>query len=153
MSQLSLDILILAHGRDSHQQLYHGVIQEFLLCYPYQCSVSGLVEIIANSQLLLACYSIDLFVSLLSFQWQKWLRTWEDGDDMGDGNAELFIRTLNLSSRSLDESLFSHPKYKQLLEITSRVCGQLRLFQNRKVRNNSSKYSSFYHFLPFDILE
>nr|QMW69081.1 terpene synthase 1 [Callicarpa americana] len=91
VSQLSLDTLILAHGRDSHQQLYHG--------------------------------------------WQKWLRIWEEGDDMGDGNAELFIRTLNLSSRSLDESLFSHPKYKQLLEITSRVCGQLRLFQNRKVHS------------------
>ncbi|KAK4408070.1 Kolavenyl diphosphate synthase TPS5, chloroplastic [Sesamum angolense] len=73
--------------------------------------------------------------------WEKWLRlTWEEGsDDMGQaGDAELFVQTLNLSSREcnsrvLDEAVLSHPKYQQLLQVTTRVCHRLRLFHNRKV--------------------
>nr|UNZ93481.1 diterpene synthase class II [Scutellaria baicalensis] len=60
--------------------------------------------------------------------WRKWLAAWEEG---GDGEAELFVFTLNLC-RGSDESLYSHPKYKQLLQVTSRVCHQLRLRQNTK---------------------
>ncbi|KAL0458133.1 UNVERIFIED_CONTAM: Kolavenyl diphosphate synthase TPS5, chloroplastic [Sesamum latifolium] len=78
-------------------------------------------------------------------KWQKWLRTWEEGSDDHDmgqaGDAELFVQTLNLSGgrRSnsnavLDELLLSHPKYQQLLQVTTRVCHHLRLFQNRKVQ-------------------
>nr|UNZ93495.1 ent-copalyl diphosphate synthase [Sesamum indicum] len=73
--------------------------------------------------------------------WEKWLRlTWEEGyDDMGQArDAELFVHTLNLSSgkcnnRVLVESVLSHPKYQELLQVTSRVCHHLRLFHNRKV--------------------
>nr|WCR39979.1 terpene synthase class II ent-copalyl diphosphate synthase [Salvia officinalis] len=64
--------------------------------------------------------------------WQKWLKTWEEGGDMGEAEAQLLLRTLHLSS-GFDQSSFSHPKYEQLLEATSKVCHQLRLFQNRKV--------------------
>nr|QMW69082.1 terpene synthase 2 [Callicarpa americana] len=66
--------------------------------------------------------------------WQKWLTTWEEGGDLGEAEVELLLRTLHLSS-GLEESLFSHPKYQQLLEVTSNVCHHLRLFQNRKVHN------------------
>ncbi|KAL0370517.1 UNVERIFIED_CONTAM: Kolavenyl diphosphate synthase TPS5, chloroplastic [Sesamum angustifolium] len=77
--------------------------------------------------------------------WQKWLRTWEEGTDDHDmgqaGDAELFVQTLNLSggrsskiSGVLDEAVLSHPKYQQLLRVTTRVCHHLRLFQNRKVQ-------------------
>ncbi|KAL0370520.1 UNVERIFIED_CONTAM: Kolavenyl diphosphate synthase TPS5, chloroplastic [Sesamum angustifolium] len=71
--------------------------------------------------------------------WEKWLRlTWEEGSDDHDmgqaGDAELFVQTLNLSSsRVLDEAVLSHPKYQQLLQVTTRVCHRLRLFHNRKV--------------------
>nr|AKN91186.1 copal-8-ol diphosphate synthase [Salvia miltiorrhiza f. alba] len=68
----------------------------------------------------------------LSNAWQKWLKTWEGGGHQGEAEARLLIHTLHLSS-GLDESSFSHPKYQQLLEVTSKVCHQLRLFQNRKV--------------------
>ncbi|KAI3472463.1 hypothetical protein Pfo_031291 [Paulownia fortunei] len=76
--------------------------------------------------------------------WQKWLTTWEEGGEMGQGDAELLVRTLNLSSggcssRVLDELLSSHPKYQQLLEVTSRVCHQLRLFQNRKEHDTKGR--------------
>ncbi|KAL0437474.1 UNVERIFIED_CONTAM: Kolavenyl diphosphate synthase TPS5, chloroplastic [Sesamum radiatum] len=73
--------------------------------------------------------------------WEKWLRlTWEGGsDDMAQvGAAELFVQTLNLSSvecskRVLDEAVLSHPKYQDLMQVTTRVCHHLRLFHNRKV--------------------
>nr|A0A3G1QTU5.2 RecName: Full=Ent-copalyl diphosphate synthase 3; Short=IeCPS3; Flags: Precursor [Isodon eriocalyx] len=69
----------------------------------------------------------------LSNTWQKWLKTCKEGgdDDLGEAEARLIVHTLHLSS-GLDESSFSHPKYHQLLEATSKVCGQLRLFQSRK---------------------
>nr|UNZ11793.1 diterpene synthase class II [Scutellaria barbata] len=59
--------------------------------------------------------------------WGKWLETWKEGD----GDAELFVSTLNLCHGS-DES---HPKYKQLLEVTNRVwttyCCNLFFMHNR----------------------
>nr|A0A2K9RG07.1 RecName: Full=Kolavenyl diphosphate synthase TPS5, chloroplastic; AltName: Full=Terpene synthase 5; Short=VacTPS5; Flags: Precursor [Vitex agnus-castus]AUT77124.1 kolavenyl diphosphate synthase [Vitex agnus-castus] len=70
----------------------------------------------------------------LHHAWQKWLTTWEGRGNLGEAEAELLVRTLHLSS-GLDESWFSHPKYQQLLEVTSKVCHQLRLFQNRKMHD------------------
>ncbi|XP_075482775.1 ent-copalyl diphosphate synthase 1-like [Primulina tabacum] len=76
--------------------------------------------------------------------WQKWLRTLEEGGYTGTGDAELLVRTLNLSGGGggrgssgciSEELLMSHPKYKNLLEITSRVCHRLRSFQSRKDAN------------------
>ncbi|KAK4482273.1 hypothetical protein RD792_009425, partial [Penstemon davidsonii] len=64
--------------------------------------------------------------------WRNWLSTWEEGGDMGEGDAELLVRTLNLSGLRCTGSVLSHPKYQQLLEITNRVCRQLRLFQYQK---------------------
>ncbi|KAG6416237.1 hypothetical protein SASPL_123663 [Salvia splendens] len=68
----------------------------------------------------------------LSNAWKKWLKTWEEGGDLGEAEARLLLHTTHLSS-GLDESSFSHPKYQQLLEATSKVCHQLRVFQNVKV--------------------
>nr|UNZ93487.1 kolavenyl diphosphate synthase [Salvia splendens] len=68
----------------------------------------------------------------LSNAWKKWLKTWEEGGDLGEAEARLLLHTIHLSS-GLDESSFSHPKYQQLLEATSKVCHQLRVFQSVKV--------------------
>ncbi|KAI3449643.1 hypothetical protein Pfo_006308 [Paulownia fortunei] len=100
LNQLSLDIL-LAHGRDIHQQLNQA--------------------------------------------WHKWLKTWEEGGDIRQGDAELFVRTLNLSGGgrrrgsgwASEEVLMSHPKYQQLLKATIRVCHQLHLFRHRKVHDSN----------------
>ncbi|PIN18251.1 Ent-copalyl diphosphate synthase [Handroanthus impetiginosus] len=79
----------------------------------------------------------------LNHSWQKWLKTWEQGGDIGGGDAELFISTLNLtrggtgSRRAADETLLSHPKYEQLLKATVRVCRKLRLFQHQKVHDSN----------------
>ncbi|KAL0391003.1 UNVERIFIED_CONTAM: Kolavenyl diphosphate synthase TPS5, chloroplastic [Sesamum calycinum] len=109
----------------------------------------GLVGILIRtvSQLSFDAQSVhdkDIYQEL-NHAWQKWLRTWEEGTDDHDmgqaGDAELFVQTLNLSggrssniSRVLDEAVLSHPKYQQLLQVTTRVCHHLRLFQNRKVQ-------------------
>ncbi|KAH6808392.1 hypothetical protein C2S51_029500 [Perilla frutescens var. frutescens] len=60
----------------------------------------------------------------LSTEWQKWLKTWEEGSDLGEAEARLLLQTLHLSS-GLDEPTFSHPKYHQLVEATSKVCHEL----------------------------
>nr|WCR39980.1 terpene synthase class II [Tectona grandis] len=65
--------------------------------------------------------------------YHAWLAAWEEGGDAEEGGAELFVQTLNLC-HGLDESSFFHPKYQQLLEVTSRVCHQLHLLQNREVQ-------------------
>ncbi|KAL0391004.1 UNVERIFIED_CONTAM: Kolavenyl diphosphate synthase TPS5, chloroplastic [Sesamum calycinum] len=92
---------------------------------------------------ILLAHNKDIYQELYH-AWEKWLRlTWEEGSDDHDmgqaGDSELFVQTLNLSSgecnsRVLDEFLLSHPKYQQLLQVTTRVCHHLRLFQNRKVQ-------------------
>nr|WCR39977.1 terpene synthase class II [Dracocephalum officinale] len=68
----------------------------------------------------------------LSNEWRKWLRTWKEGGDLGEAEARLLLHTIHLSS-GLGESSFYHPQYHQLLDATSKVCHQLRIFQNRKV--------------------
>lgn len=73
-------------------------------------------------------------------QWRMWLRTWEEGGDMGKADAELLVRTLNSYSRHTSptsEELLAQPQYQQLLDVTTRVCSCLRLFQNLKVRNRT----------------
>ncbi|XP_075489850.1 LOW QUALITY PROTEIN: ent-copalyl diphosphate synthase 1-like [Primulina tabacum] len=80
----------------------------------------------------------------LHHAWQKWLRTWDEGGYTAIGDAELLVRTLNLNGGCggrggngwiSEELLMSHPKYKNLLEITSRVCHRLRIFQSRKAQD------------------
>ncbi|KAH6799654.1 hypothetical protein C2S51_036138 [Perilla frutescens var. frutescens] len=96
-----------------------------------------LVEIVINtvSQLsseILVTQGRDIHQHL-SNEWQKWVKTWEEGGDLGKAEARLLLQTLHLSS-GLDESTFSHPRYHELMEATSNVCHELRLFQKRKVR-------------------
>ncbi|KAL0370519.1 UNVERIFIED_CONTAM: Kolavenyl diphosphate synthase TPS5, chloroplastic [Sesamum angustifolium] len=119
VSQLSLDIL-LAHNKDIYQELYHAVKSSFA-----KLSVVSLV----------ATVNYIFFTMVVCVQWEKWLRlTWEEGsDDVGQaGDAELFVQTLNLSSGECNSRVLD--KYQQLLQVTTRVCHHLRLFQNRKVQ-------------------
>ncbi|KAH6799652.1 hypothetical protein C2S51_036136 [Perilla frutescens var. frutescens] len=77
-------------------------------------------------------------VEIIINTWQKLLKTWEEGGDLGEAEARLLLQTLHLSS-GLDESTFSHPRYHELMEATSKVCHELRLFQNRKVREEDAQ--------------
>ncbi|KAL7126615.1 hypothetical protein ABFS83_14G200100 [Erythranthe nasuta] len=84
----------------------------------------------------LLAHGVDIHHQLYR-AWLKWLKIWEDeGADIG--HTELLVTTLNLSSIGLEfeKLIISHPKYQQLLEITSRVCHHLRLFQSRKVQDD-----------------
>nr|QMW69080.1 terpene synthase 3 [Callicarpa americana] len=80
--------------------------------------------------------------------WHKWLKIREEGGDIGEGDAELLVQTINLSgggSRNRwvsEEILLSHPKYEQLLKATIGVCHHLRLFQRRKVHGGNGCMSN-----------
>ncbi|KAL1559678.1 Gly-Xaa carboxypeptidase [Salvia divinorum] len=86
----------------------------------------------------------------LSNAWKNWLKTWEEGGDLGEAEARLLLHTIHLSS-GLDESSFSHPKYQQLLEATSKVCHQLRLFQNLKANDAQGSTSRLVTVTTFQI--
>ncbi|KAK6141460.1 hypothetical protein DH2020_024820 [Rehmannia glutinosa] len=78
-------------------------------------------------------------------QWHNWLKTWEEGGEIGQSDAELFVRMLNLCGGGKkgsiwvpsEELISSHPKYEQLLNTTINVCNQLRLFRHRKVHDSN----------------
>ncbi|CAA0828100.1 Ent-copalyl diphosphate synthase- chloroplastic [Striga hermonthica] len=84
----------------------------------------------------------------LSQVWYKWLKTWEEGNNIGEGDAELYVHTLNLcgggrraSALMLFEHVLSaHPKYEQLLKATISVCHKLRLYrhEHQKAHDSSS---------------
>nr|UNZ93479.1 isokolavenyl diphosphate synthase [Scutellaria baicalensis] len=99
---------------------------------------TSIVETLINtiSQLssdILRAQGRDIHQKLIDM-WQKWLSTWEKRGNLDEAEAELLLQTIHLTS-GLDESSFSHPKYQQLMQMTSKICHQLRLFQNRKVHD------------------
>ncbi|KAK6141389.1 hypothetical protein DH2020_024880 [Rehmannia glutinosa] len=81
----------------------------------------------------------------LNHAWHKWLKTWEEGGEIGQSDAKLFVRMLNLCGGGKkgsiwvpsEELISSHPKYEQLLNATINVCNQLRLFRHRKVHDSN----------------
>nr|A0A075F9Z3.1 RecName: Full=ent-copalyl diphosphate synthase 2, chloroplastic; Short=MvCPS2; Flags: Precursor [Marrubium vulgare]AIE77091.1 class II diterpene synthase [Marrubium vulgare] len=90
-----------------------------------RCGTSNkLVETIFTTvhKMSLETSSRDIHHQLLH-AWRKWVVAWEVG---GDGDAELFVQTLNLTGGSSEPTPFCHPKYQQLLEVTTRICHQLR---------------------------
>ncbi|KAL2535654.1 Ent-copalyl diphosphate synthase [Forsythia ovata] len=89
----------------------------------------------------LLAYGRDIHQQL-HHAWEKWMRSCKAGSDMCQREAELLVRTLNLTSGlnnrwTSEELLLSHPKYQQLLNITNRVCRKLRLYQDKKVHDTN----------------
>ncbi|CDP03636.1 unnamed protein product [Coffea canephora] len=76
--------------------------------------------------------------------WEKWLIALQAGGEMGQEEAELTVRTLNLCAGGYpsEELLLSHPKYQQLMRLTSRVCHQIRHFENKKVQHGRDNNGS-----------
>ncbi|KAG8389340.1 hypothetical protein BUALT_Bualt02G0219100 [Buddleja alternifolia] len=94
---------------------------------------------------ILLAHSRDIHQQLNN-AWLKWLKTWENGGDIGEGDAELLVCTLALSRNQIgehkndwisEEIILSHPKYQHLLKVTNCVSHQLRLFQHPKVSNSN----------------
>ncbi|KAL8148925.1 ent-copalyl diphosphate synthase 1-like [Apium graveolens] len=71
--------------------------------------------------------------------WVMWLLRWQEEGDVDKGKAQLLEQTINIcAGRLISEDLFSHPEYKNLSNLTNRLCYQLVVFQNHKVLNESS---------------
>ncbi|KAL7126619.1 hypothetical protein ABFS83_14G200200 [Erythranthe nasuta] len=120
----------------------HGSILKFANGGRYKTRKSLIGTLIKTvSQLsmdTLLAHGVDIHQQLYR-AWLKWLKIWEEEEEEADiGHAELLVTTLNLSSSGLqfDDLIISHPKYQQLLEITTRICHHLRLFQSRKVQDD-----------------
>lgn len=63
----------------------------------------------------------------LRHAWEKWLTTWQEEGDGYKGEAELLMRTIELSAgRWASEELLSHPHYLRLSALTSSLCRLLR---------------------------
>ncbi|KAJ0053550.1 hypothetical protein Pint_03319 [Pistacia integerrima] len=72
--------------------------------------------------------------------WEKWLIKWQDQNgDMHQGEAELLVNTINIiAERWFLDELLHHPQYRQLSDLTNRICSKLGHYQKQKVHDNGS---------------
>nr|UNZ11787.1 ent-copalyl diphosphate synthase [Scutellaria barbata] len=121
----------------------HGSILKYANGGRYKRRSVGGVLLKTLNQLsldILLAHGLDVHQPLKN-AWHKWLRVWQERGDVGEGEAELLVRTLNLSGKGRskhcvsEQSLLSDPKYEQLLKATMSVCNKLRLFQRGKDGN------------------
>ncbi|XP_057968002.1 ent-copalyl diphosphate synthase, chloroplastic-like isoform X3 [Malania oleifera] len=81
----------------------------------------------------------------LCHAWKMWMLSWlEEGASIREqGEAELVVRTINLSSGHwVSEELLSHPRYKSLSILTTRVCHQLHHLKKKKVHDSDNNNRS-----------
>ncbi|KAF2314868.1 hypothetical protein GH714_036977 [Hevea brasiliensis] len=89
----------------------------------------------------LVAYGRDISHSL-RHAWGKWLLEWEEEGVRHQGEAELIVKTINLSAgRWISEELLSyHSQYEKLFKLTNRICNQLGHY--RKNKEDDSKRST-----------
>ncbi|XP_058736370.1 ent-copalyl diphosphate synthase, chloroplastic-like isoform X2 [Vicia villosa] len=72
--------------------------------------------------------------------WGKWLSNWQSEGDRREGEGELLVQIINLSSNhGISEEQICNPQYKHLLQLTNSICHQLSCYQKDKdLESNSS---------------
>ncbi|KAI4301251.1 hypothetical protein L6164_034546 [Bauhinia variegata] len=71
--------------------------------------------------------------------WKSWLSNWASGGDKWQAEAELLLKTINLSAgHLLSEELVFNSHYQQLLQLTNTLCSRLRCHQKDKAHMNGS---------------
>nr|UTR36782.1 CPS6 [Tripterygium wilfordii] len=91
-------------------------------------ATKGLIEMVFAtlnhlSQDALVVHGQDITPHLYQ-SWEKWVLTWQEGGDRGEGEAELLVQTINLMAghtHSQEEELL----YERLFKLTNTVCHQL----------------------------
>ncbi|CAN0908639.1 (-)-kolavenyl diphosphate synthase TPS10, chloroplastic [Linum grandiflorum] len=67
----------------------------------------------------------------LQSSWEEWLLKWEEEGDISVGEAELVVNTISLTANSgLKYSEEDGPLFRQLANLTNKVCHQLAHFRN-----------------------
>nr|GFA74347.1 ent-copalyl diphosphate synthase, chloroplastic-like [Tanacetum cinerariifolium] len=67
----------------------------------------------------------------LNHAWEMWLTGWENGVEMAEGQADLIIQTINMTSgRWVSKELLAHPRYQRLSTLTNNICNEISQFHN-----------------------
>ncbi|KDP21454.1 hypothetical protein JCGZ_21925 [Jatropha curcas] len=82
----------------------------------------------------LVAHGTDISHSL-RHAWEKWLTNWEKEGDRHQGEAELIVKTINLTTgRWVSEELLNYSsKYERFFQLTNRICHQLGHHSKNKV--------------------
>ncbi|KAH7516567.1 hypothetical protein FEM48_Zijuj10G0148700 [Ziziphus jujuba var. spinosa] len=96
----------------------------------------GLVEVLLRTlnHLSRDTHGSDISDHLLQ-AWEKFLVKWQEEGDIHHGEAELLVRTINLSAdpTMMDFQLSSmNPQYQRLFNITNRICCELCNYQDKE---------------------
>ncbi|KAK7336755.1 hypothetical protein VNO77_17302 [Canavalia gladiata] len=70
--------------------------------------------------------------------WQEWLSSWENEGNGSQREAELIVQTINLTAGYWSEELKFNPQFQRLLQVTNRVCYELRSYQSNKAHDSGS---------------
>ncbi|GJX82891.1 Ent-copalyl diphosphate synthase, chloroplastic-like protein [Tanacetum coccineum] len=58
-----------------------------------------------------------------------WLTGWENGVGMAEGQADLILQTINMTSgRWVSKELLAHPQYQRLSTLTNNICNEISQF-------------------------
>ncbi|KAH1070174.1 hypothetical protein GYH30_007333 [Glycine max] len=78
------------------------------------------------------------FSHYLNQAWQGWLSSWKNEGTCFGREAELIVQIINVIAGYWSGELHLNPQYQRLLEVTNRVCHELRNYQRNKAHDSGN---------------